>query len=154
MGGRFQSWGHTYIYGSFVWMYDKSNQYCKAVINELEINNCLLKKKRHEQKHKLCNQHRNSIQKLYNLRKQQKIWNVKYLNETTKSYSVFPFWTAYIFVENSRIWWYADVNQRAISSSYSYLISNKTHNMGVFTKFTVEKRQNAIYILSKKFHTI
>ena len=74
VGGRFQSWGHTYIYGSFVWMYDKSNRYCKAVINQLEINNCLLKKKRHEQKHKLCNQHRNSIQKLYNLRKQQKIY--------------------------------------------------------------------------------
>ena len=30
--------GHTYIYGSFVWMYDKSNRYCKAVINQLEIN--------------------------------------------------------------------------------------------------------------------
>ena len=56
-------------------MYDKSNRYCKAVINQLEINNCLLKKKkRHEQKHKLGNQHRNSIQKLYNLRKQQKIY--------------------------------------------------------------------------------
>ena len=46
MGGRFQSWGHTYIYGSFVWMYDKSNRYCKSVINQLEINNCLLKKKK------------------------------------------------------------------------------------------------------------
>ena len=46
VGGRFQSWGHTYIYGSFMWMYDKSNRYCKAVINQLEINNCLLKKKK------------------------------------------------------------------------------------------------------------
>ena len=36
--------GHKYIYGSFAWMYDKSNRYCKAVINQLEINNCLLKK--------------------------------------------------------------------------------------------------------------
>ena len=36
--------GHKYVYGSFAWMYDKSNRYCKAVINELEINNYLLKK--------------------------------------------------------------------------------------------------------------
>ena len=36
--------GHEYVYGSFAWMYDKSNRYCKAVINQLEINNYLLKK--------------------------------------------------------------------------------------------------------------
>lgn len=57
-------------------------------------------------------------------------------------------------MENRRIWWYADVNQWAISSSYSYLISNKTHNTGIFTKFTVEKRQGAIHILSKKWNLV
>ena len=34
--------GHRYTYGQFMWMYDKSNQYCKAMINQLKRNNCLI----------------------------------------------------------------------------------------------------------------
>ena len=30
--------GHEYVYGSFAWMYDKSNRYCKAVIISLPSN--------------------------------------------------------------------------------------------------------------------
>ena len=56
-------------------MYDKSNRYCKAVINQLEINNCLLKKKKDMNRStNFATNTRIPFKKLYNLRKQQKIY--------------------------------------------------------------------------------
>ena len=44
MGGTWEedsrARGQRYTYGEFILMYDKSNQYCKAMINQLNINNC------------------------------------------------------------------------------------------------------------------
>ena len=40
VGRRFQK------EGTFMWMYDKLNWYCKALINQLEINNCFKKRER------------------------------------------------------------------------------------------------------------
>ena len=65
--------GHKYVYGSFAWMYDKSNRYCKAVINELEINNCLLKKNEMNRSTNFATNTGIPFKKLYNLRKQQKV---------------------------------------------------------------------------------
>lgn len=66
--------------------------------------------------------------------------NSRHLNEAAQPHSILPFRAAHVLVENGRIRGYADVNQGAISSSYSYLISNKTHNVRIFTKFTVEAK--------------
>ena len=65
--------GHEYVYGSFAWMYDKSNRYCKAVINELEINNCLLKKNEMNRSTNFATNTGIPFKKLYSLRKQQKL---------------------------------------------------------------------------------
>ena len=56
-----------------MWMYDNSNQYCKAVINQLKINN--LKKGEMNRNTKFAtNTIIHFLKKLYNLRKQQKIY--------------------------------------------------------------------------------
>ena len=48
VGRRFKRRGHTYTYGYFMLMYDKSNQYYK-VINYSSIKNKSIKKKKKKQ---------------------------------------------------------------------------------------------------------
>ena len=56
-----------------MWMYDKSSQYCKAMINQLKINNCQKK----SEMNRNTNFATNTViqfKKLYNFREQQKIY--------------------------------------------------------------------------------
>ena len=57
-----------------MWMYDKSNQYCKAIINQLKINNCQKKKSDMNRNTNFATNTVIQFKKLYNFREQQKIY--------------------------------------------------------------------------------
>ena len=57
-----------------MWMYDKSSQYCKAMINQLKINNCQKKKSEMNRNTNFATNTVIQFKKLYNFREQQKIY--------------------------------------------------------------------------------
>ena len=126
MGGRFQSWGHTYIYGSFVWMYDKSNRYCKAAINQLEINNFLLKKKK--DMNRSTNFATNTgipFKKLYNLRKQQKIYMAFGLVMSSNTQQKKPCRSFVVFSNCIVFEWNSGVGCQVCASVHVFFFFNK-----------------------------